>query len=176
MKRSIQEISMGGGTFDEPERGGGRPPQNKWAGRMKWKPSGNPLLHPDEEAALAGQQQGAPEPPGPTPDDLLDAPPAAADAAAEPGAGLEVPIRQHLPFQKARFNLPRPEMEPMRFAGAADIDALMAEIKAEEAKPPHQQNAAKLTRLKADAMELMSQEESRQVQRMADRLLPRLEG
>ena len=57
MKRSIQEISKGG-TYDEPEQGGGQPPKNKWANRMKWKPPGNQRLHPDEAAALADWQAG----------------------------------------------------------------------------------------------------------------------
>jgi len=160
--------------FDDPG-----PQPNKWAGRMKWKPHGNPRLHPDEEAALAqGQPGDMPEPTDISADDLLDRPPTVAPHVSnvqpvrggleEPGTA--VPIRQ-----KSRFDLPKPQMEPMRFAGAADIDRLMAEIKAEEAKPPHQQNAAKIAQLKADAMELMSQEESQRVQRMADRLIPRVD-
>lgn len=161
--------------FDDP---GPRP--NKWSGRMKWKPHGNPRLHPDEEAALAqGQPGDMPEPTDITADDLLDAPPTVAPHVSnvQPVRGnlgepeTQIPIRQVPAGHKSRFTLPKPQMEPMRFAGTADIDRLMAEIKAEEAKPPHQQNAARIARLKADAMELMQGES---IKRQADRLLPRI--
>ena len=75
-----------------------------------------------------------------------------------------------------RFSLPRPSPEEMPHElGDADIDAIMAQIEAENALPPHKKNAAKISALKQQALDMMKQLESRWVQREADRLLPRLE-
>ena len=171
MKQSIQEIGMNS-TFDEPEAPGG-----KWAGRMKWKPQGEPELPPAADLSA---------------DDLLDSPgvtasPEAAGTAPinrprsgarfswTPGDSGEVPI-QGKPHPNPRFNW-KPEgggpveKTSMRYASSQDIDTLIQAIRDEEALPPHQQNAAKIARLKAEATELMSQEESLKVQHLADRLL-----
>lgn len=196
MKRRLDEISMG--DWEDP---GQQPPKrNPHAGRMQWKPHGNPRLHPDEEAALA-QSQPPTDMPGPTDvtaDDLLDMPPTTVDPKAagvqplKPSMGDEppqkVPIKMpdHIKNElrkeighKRRFHWTPTGYDTkshggpvnLNYAGAADIDRLMAEIKAEEAKPPHQQNAARIAKLKADAMELMQGES---VKRQADRLLPRI--
>lgn len=154
MKRSLQEIGMEG-FEDEPQP----PKKSPWAGRMKWKPNGNPLLHPDEEAALAA------------------------------GQGAEVPIQQR-PARPAPATKPTTPQHPrfqwkpeggqvekpnLRFMTSADVDAIMKAVRDEEAKPPHQQNAATLARLKAEAMRMMAREESQWVQRTADKMLPRVD-
>jgi len=78
--------------------------------------------------------------------------------------------------QNPRFNLPRPAPGEMPTElGQGDIDALIARIRAEEEQPPHKKNAARITALKQQAMDMMRQLESKWVQSEADRLLPRLE-
>lgn len=75
-----------------------------------------------------------------------------------------------------RFGLPRPAPEEMPHElGDADIDAIMAQIKAEDELPPHKKNAAKIFALKQQALDMMRQQESQWVQSEADRLLPRLD-
>ncbi len=184
MKRSIQEIGTES-SFD-PEAG-----PNPWANRMKWKPHGNPLLHPDEEAALADPDAL------PTADDFIDEPPGSTTTIGNPAAAHVTPINQQP--ENPRFGWkpgdqgssqrpvnPRFQWKPegggavekpsMNYMGRGDVDAIMQQIKAEEALPPHKQNAAKISQLKAEAMRMMSREESRRIQRQADRLIPRVEG
>ena len=92
----------------------------------------------------------------------------------KPGMTAE-PVKINMP-QNPRFSLPRPAPEEMPHElSDADIDALMAQIQAEEAQPPHKKNAARISTLKQQAMDMMKQLESRWVQLQADRLLPRLE-
>ncbi len=85
------------------------------------------------------------------------------------------PVKIKMPGNP-RFNLPRPAPGEMPTElGQNDIDALIARIRAEEKLPPHKKNAARITALKQQALDMMKQLESLWVQRNADRLLPRLE-
>lgn len=169
MKRSIQEIGMG--TYNEPPG----PPsgKNPWSGRMGWKPGGKPRLSDEERAQLG--------PPGDlTADDLLDTPTTASPAAdavkpLKPSLGDEGEGEGNVPIKGSRFGW-TPGGEGAAKPPKASLAELLAEIKAEQAKPTYEQNAARLARLKAEALELMSQEESRRVQRQADRLIPPVNG
>ena len=156
--------------FDEPEPPE-PPPPNKWANRMSWRPSGNPRLHPDEEAALAANQPGGEVPirQGPGKPGIGMGP---KRAAWRPGDEPAVPSRfrwQPGGGQSARSGVGPAKLEPM--AGEGDVQQLIQALRAEEAKPPHQQNAATIARLKAEITELQSTMESRWVTRQADRLL-----
>lgn len=89
-----------------------------------------------------------------------------------PQAGLNIPI-QHKQQSPDRFSMKRPELPKMDFA--PDLDALLAQIKAEEALPPHKKNQAKISQLKQQAREMFKRNESDWVEMNADLLLPRID-
>jgi len=75
-----------------------------------------------------------------------------------------------------RFNVAGPAEKPqINYLGQSDLDTLIARIKAEEAQPPHKKNAARISALKTQALELMKRLESLWVTRTANRLLPRID-
>jgi hypothetical protein len=149
----LQELDLG---FEEPPEEPAKP--NRWAGRMNWKPQANPRLHPDEEAAL-----GADQPERSTP----------LRGTANPKHGMRFHWRPpEEPVAPGEVQRPRGgpvNLEPM--TSSADLQRIIQALRAEEAKPPHQRNEAAIARLRAEANELLSTEESLWVQRQADRLL-----
>lgn len=89
-----------------------------------------------------------------------------------PQAELEVPIKQ-VSQHKDRMLINQPPVE-LNFMDDSALQALVAQIKAEEAQPPHLKNQAKINALKQQAFEMMKRLESKWVQKSADKLLPRL--
>lgn len=184
MKQSLQEIGMGDIA---PEQRGPNPHGN----RMKWKPGqkpgqGNPLLHPDEQAALGEL---------PSADEFIDDPSASMTvdpdlAGVEPVQGEPKPLQSNPRFNwkegdpgipsknqpKPRFRwragLRSPEKPDMGMDFGAAIDELKQQLSAEENAAPHLRNNGKIARLKSEIMSMMAKEESLRIMRQADRLLP----
>lgn len=78
--------------------------------------------------------------------------------------------------QTGRFAFPAPQEKPqLNYMGQNDLDAILDQISAEEALPPHKKNAAKIGALKQQAQEIARRLESLWVQHHADLALPRLD-
>jgi hypothetical protein len=78
--------------------------------------------------------------------------------------------------QTSRFQLQRPEpAAPPQFMAQGDLDAILDQIAAENALPPHKKNAAKINALKQQAQEIAKRLESLWVQKSADEMLPRID-
>ena len=160
--RNLQEK---GQLFDEPE-GSGRG-KNPWFNRMKWKPeAGDTEIPPGTEV---------------TADELLDAP----DVEAGPEVKDVKPVGQKPGGGGSRFNwtptgqAATSQVGPMKLGKemtGQDIDMILQMIRDEQALPPHKQNAARLSQLKAEALRMMGQEESLKIQRAADCLIPAVTG
>lgn len=83
----------------------------------------------------------------------------------------------HKPTPASRWQQIPPTWEqPMTYLSKEHLDAMMQRIKDEEALPPHKQNAARIAAMKQQALEMMKRLEALEVQRQADRLLPRIDG
>lgn len=81
------------------------------------------------------------------------------------------------PTPASRFShLPPANEPPMRYMSNQDVEAIMQRIRDEEALPPHQQNSARISALKQQALEMMRRLESVRLQRRANELLPKLES
>ncbi len=82
---------------------------------------------------------------------------------------------QTKPAPASRFDqIPPVNEPPMRYMSNQDVEALLQRIKDEEKLPPHQQNAARISAMKKQALEMMRRMESLRLLRRADQLLPKL--
>lgn len=74
----------------------------------------------------------------------------------------------------SRFDhIPPVNQPPMRYMSNQDVEPLIQRIRDEEGLPPHQQNSARISAMKKQALEMMKRMESVKLQRRADQLLPR---
>jgi hypothetical protein len=173
MKKILNEISSGGTGFEDFGDGGEGGPKkpNKYAGRMGAGKA------PSSRGKLGGVEGITPDyAPGDVatdmnPDDFIDSP----EMAATPKVSNVKPIGQ-TPYGGRGTNPDNAALNLSPMMSEQDIDVLRQEIEAEEAKPLHMRNEAKIASLKDQVMRMWSQSESMWVQRTANRMLPGLKG